>query len=148
SSLALDESDELRSDLEVPVGAPVYRTQERLMHDVATALRGDLRVSPLWAFARDPVTVHSQGGCAMGRIQDGSVTTPNGEVNSYEGLYVLDAAVFPGSVGANPSATILALAERNIEHFIRNELGVSGWTAPENSKATAFWSTWGPKLND
>src|SRR5262249_33870733 len=85
SSLTLDESGELRSDLDVPPGAPVYRTQEQLMHDVATALRGDLRVSPLWAFARNPVTVHSQGGCAMGRFEDGSVTNPYGEVNSYEG---------------------------------------------------------------
>src|SRR5262245_28561070 len=148
SSLALDESDELRSDLEVPIGAPVYRTQEQLMHDVATALRGDLRVSPLWAFARDPVTVHSQGGCAMGSAQDGSVTNPYGGVHAYEGLHVLDAAAFPGSVGANPSATILALAERNIEHFIRQRLGISNWTAPENGKAAEFWEQWGPMLEN
>jgi choline dehydrogenase-like flavoprotein len=144
SSLTLDQSGELRSDLEVPVGAPVYRTQEQLMHDVATALRGDLRVSPLWALARDPVTVHSQGGCAMG-----SVTNPYGEVNCYDGLYVLDAAVFPGSVGANPSATILALAERNIEHFIREHIA-KDWMAPErkDNKVSEFWNKWEPKLNN
>jgi choline dehydrogenase-like flavoprotein len=149
SSLILDESDELRSDLDVPVGAPVYRTQEQLMHDVATALRGDLRVSPLWAFARAPVTVHSQGGCAMGRAEDGSVTNPYGEVHCYDDLYVLDAAVFPGSVGANPSATILALAERNIEHFIQEHIA-KDWMAPErkDNKVSEFWSEWGPKLDN
>src|SRR5262249_43931737 len=149
SSLMLDESDELRSDLDVPVGAPVYRTQEQLMHDVATALRGDLRVSPLWALARDPVTVHSQGGCAMGRAEDGSVKSPYGEVHCYEGLYVLDAAAFPGSVGANPSATILALAERNIEHFIQKHIA-NDWIAPErkNNEVSKFWDEWEPKLNN
>jgi hypothetical protein len=37
---------------------------------------------------------------------------------------VMDAAVFPSSVGVNPSHTIAAVAERNIALFIRRQFGV------------------------
>jgi cholesterol oxidase len=47
------------------------------------------------------------------------VLDPNGEVYGKPGLYVLDGAALCRSVGVNPSATILAIAERNIERFIR-----------------------------
>ncbi|MEO5739345.1 MAG: GMC oxidoreductase, partial [Vicinamibacterales bacterium] len=48
-----------------------------------------------------------------------SVTSPEGEVHHCPGLYVMDAAAFPTSVGVNPSATIAAAAEFKIESFIR-----------------------------
>ena len=40
-------------------------------------------------------------------------------------MLVLDGAAFPGSVGVNPSSTIAAVAERNIELFIEKVLGLS-----------------------
>ena len=40
-------------------------------------------------------------------------------------MLVLDGAAFPGSVGVNPSSTIAAIAERNIELFIEKVLGLS-----------------------
>ena len=48
----------------------------------------------------------------------GLVTEPDGLVKGCENLYVMDAAAFPRSVGVNPSATILAVAEYKIEKFI------------------------------
>jgi hypothetical protein len=91
----------------------IYREQERLMSDIATALGGELRTSPAWTIGRKPVTVHAQGGCAMGRV-----TSEDGQVLGYEGLFVMDGAAFPASVGVNPSHTIAAVAERNVERFL------------------------------
>jgi hypothetical protein len=47
------------------------------------------------------------------------VTDPNGAVHGYDTLFVLDGAVLCSSVGVNPSATITAVAERNIDHFLQ-----------------------------
>jgi cholesterol oxidase len=62
------------------------------------------------------VCVHALGGCCLATDERGGVTSaaPDnfGEVFGYKGLYVSDGSVLPGPVGANPSATIAALAER------------------------------------
>ncbi|MEU7769639.1 GMC oxidoreductase [Nocardia sp. NPDC049190] len=63
-------------------------------------------------------TAHPLGGAVIGRATD-----QYGRVCGYRGLYVMDGAAVPGSTGTvNPSLTICALAERNIEQIIR-----SGW---------------------
>jgi cholesterol oxidase len=48
-----------------------------------------------------------------------SVTDPDGQVHGFPNLYVVDAAAFPASVGVNPSATIVAVAERKAARFVR-----------------------------
>src|SRR5919112_5835094 len=58
------------------------------------------------------ITVHPLGGCPMGRHEKEGVVDPYGEVFGYPGLYVADGSVMPGPVGANPSLTIAALADR------------------------------------
>jgi cholesterol oxidase len=56
-------------------------------------------------------TAHPLGGAVLG-----DVTDELGRVKGYPGLYVLDGALIPGNTGTvNPSLTIAALAERNIE---------------------------------
>jgi cholesterol oxidase len=57
-------------------------------------------------------TVHPLGGCPMGRHEREGVVDPYGEVFGYPNLYVADGSVMPGPVGANPSLTIAALADR------------------------------------
>ncbi|MET9029913.1 GMC oxidoreductase [Nocardia sp. NPDC004168] len=61
-------------------------------------------------------TSHPLGGAVIGRATDGY-----GRVRGYRNLYVMDGAAVPGSTGTvNPSLTISALAERNIEQIIRS----------------------------
>ncbi|MFF3566627.1 GMC oxidoreductase [Nocardia jiangxiensis] len=61
-------------------------------------------------------TAHPLGGAVIGRATDAY-----GRVRGYRNLYVMDGAAVPGSTGTvNPSLTISALAERNIEQIIRS----------------------------
>ncbi len=86
-------------------------THERVLREIASvAWRGELRTNPGWTTLGKRITVHSQGGCPMGKDGE-SVTNAAGEVHGCNGLYVMDAAAFPTSVGVNPSATIAAIAE-------------------------------------
>ncbi|MEZ4683444.1 MAG: alpha/beta fold hydrolase [Caldilineaceae bacterium] len=74
-----------------------------------------------------PITVHPLGGCCMADDCDhgvvdhaGRVYHPDGGV--YLGLYISDGSVCDASVGANPSLTIAALAERSAEQMIEHDL--------------------------
>jgi cholesterol oxidase len=59
-------------------------------------------------------TAHPLGGAVIGKATDAY-----GRVKGHPGLYVMDGAGVPGSTGSvNPSLTISALAERNIERII------------------------------
>jgi len=71
---------------------------------------------PTWRWPiRNNITVHPLGGCALADSPERGVVSASddsrGQVFGYQGLYVADGAVLPGSVGANPSATIAAVAE-------------------------------------
>jgi cholesterol oxidase len=48
----------------------------------------------------------------MGRHAEEGVCDPYGEVFGFPGLYVADGSAMPGPVGANPSLTIAAFADR------------------------------------
>jgi cholesterol oxidase len=78
---------------------------------IADRLGASLVDNPIWHADR-VITVHSLGGCPMGRDPDEGVVDASGEVFGYPGLYVADGSVMPGPVGANPSLTIAALADR------------------------------------
>jgi cholesterol oxidase len=58
------------------------------------------------------MTVHPLGGCPMGRNAQEGVVDAHGRVFGADGLYVADGSIMPGPVGANPSLTIAAMAER------------------------------------
>lgn len=130
-------SNKLWADLDLYYLAPGYTREERLMTDIAGELGGELRTNPAWAFVGKPVTVHSQGGCRMSDTAETGVTDPDGRVHGCEGLYVLDGSVLPAPVGVNPSATILAIAERNIERFLRHHPG-SAWSDPASEASRAY----------
>jgi cholesterol oxidase len=62
-------------------------------------------------------TYHPLGGVVMGQTAD-----IYGRVKGQSRLYVMDGSLLPGScAGANPSFTIAALAERNIERIIDDD---------------------------
>jgi cholesterol oxidase len=58
------------------------------------------------------ITVHALGGCPMGRDSSEGVVDSWGNVFGVPGLHIADGSVMPGPVGANPSLTIAALADR------------------------------------
>jgi len=128
--------DRLVADLDLFTLAPGYAREERLMTDLARALGGELRTNPAWTFLGKPITVHNQGGCRMSDSPTEGVTTDEGAVRGCDGLYVCDGALLCGSVGANPSATILAIAERNALAFIRRHRAPS-WPDGDASAGAA-----------
>ena len=71
-----------------------------------------------WPF-RNNVTVHALGGCILADDPTSGVASADpqtmGQIFGYTGLYVADGALVPTAVGANPIATISALAERVAE---------------------------------
>lgn len=114
------------------------QVQERVLRHIAKTWQGELRTNPAWAPLGTRVTVHSQGGCPMGE-KGLSVTSSTGEVHGCEGLYVMDAAAFPTSVGVNPSATIAAIAEYKVESFIHRAHQRPDWQGADDIKAAQQW---------
>jgi len=112
----------------------LYQAEQRLCADVARALGGQPAYNPLWQALRLPVAVHNLGGCVMGDDAGHGVVDGDGAVFGYPGLYVLDGASLPSATGVNPSHTIAAVAERNIETAIRKITGKPRWVAPERAK--------------
>lgn len=64
------------------------------------------------------ITVHPLGGVPMGRDPGEGTVDPFGRVFGAEHLYVVDGSAMPGPVGANPSLTIAAFAERAVEAIL------------------------------
>jgi cholesterol oxidase len=81
------------------------------MRTIAGQMGGSYFDNPLW-WARRVITVHPLGGAPMGRNSQEGVCDQYGEVYGHPGLYVMDGALLPGPVGANPSLTIAAVADR------------------------------------
>ncbi len=128
-------SGELEIQWDVASNLPLYEAERRLGNDIATAMGGKLALNPLWKLLRIPVSVHNLGGCLMADSPNGGVTDANGQVFGYLGLYVLDGAILPSATGVNPSHTIAAVAERNIEAAIRRIKNDPKWRAPEAASA-------------
>ena len=83
------------------------------MHrELAIATDGEPHVPPTWTAANYLITPHPLGGCAMGASPADSVVDHRGEVWGHRNLFVADGAIVPEAIGANPSRTIAALAER------------------------------------
>ncbi len=110
----------------------------RAMRDIAAELGAELRTHPFSTLANDRMTVHAQGGATIGSNEDEGVVDDSGEVFGHPGLFIFDASIFPSSVGVNPSATILALAERNALAFIRSHRGAAWPLGDESPGARQF----------
>ncbi|MCR1785680.1 twin-arginine translocation signal domain-containing protein [Nocardioides carbamazepini] len=80
-----------------------------------TIYRTDLfGVYKVW---QDGLTYHPLGGAVLNKATDN-----HGRLHGYDGLYVIDGALIPGNTTVNPFVTITALAERNIDHILANDI--------------------------
>ncbi|MCW2903024.1 MAG: Gluconate 2-dehydrogenase flavoprotein [Streptosporangiaceae bacterium] len=61
---------------------------------------------------------HLMGTCTMGEDPATSVVDQWGRAHDVPNLYVYDGSVFPTSAGANPTATLTAVALRCVTHLI------------------------------
>ncbi|KAI1104865.1 FAD/NAD(P)-binding domain-containing protein [Jackrogersella minutella] len=101
-----------------------------ILEKATRAVGGTLVQNPWYALlGEQQVTVHPIGGACMARDGTGStgVTNHRGEVftgsdnKTHPGLIVTDAAVIPTALGANPFATITALAERSVDYYAKEQ---------------------------
>jgi cholesterol oxidase len=98
------------NSLRGPNAASAQRRLDRIGRAAGT-------VATIDATRLNPLTFHPLGGAVLGKVTD-----DYGRVRGQRGLYVVDGALIPGSTAcANPSLTIAALAERNIEHVLRTD---------------------------
>ena len=131
-SLKADPFDFNKSKLDLtftdqPANQRVYKVTEEILKAMATAMGG--RYVPWFTWEgfqnRKLITVHPLGGCSMGNSPAEGVVNTKGQVfrvdqaapakQVYDGLYVMDASVFPGPVAVNPTLTIVAMALKMVE---------------------------------
>jgi choline dehydrogenase-like flavoprotein len=74
-----------------------------------------LRRARLRPWDLDVSAYHPLGTARMGRDPASSVVDPDHQVHDVPGLYVVDGAAVPSSLGVNPQVTIMALATRAAE---------------------------------
>jgi len=71
--------------------------------------------------AANIMTVHLMSSCPMGEDKRKAAVNSWGRVHGHAGLYVSDVSTLCTSPGVNPQGTIMALALRNSEHFLKVE---------------------------
>ncbi len=97
---------------------PLYDAILNAGRDFEAKSRGEVyfALPPWWWPLRKNVTVHPLGGCILGDDAATGVTSSRqetfGQIHGYTNLYVADGSIVPTAVGANPTATITALAEK------------------------------------
>ena len=108
---------------------PVYRRVDAALEALVKRAGGSYVKNPLAGtmMGQQPATAHPLGGCGMGRDRGEGVvdhkarvfdaTAGKGSTEVHEGLYVIDGALMPRSLGVNPLLTITALAERAMLHL-------------------------------
>jgi cholesterol oxidase len=91
------------------------------LRELADGLEAEFDDNLLWKLNAS-ITVHPLGGCPLGATAAEGVVDPvTGQVHNYPGLHVADGSVMPGTVGANPSFTIAALANRFADAILKQE---------------------------
>lgn len=140
------EDDALSLSWENAKDEPVYARLDAILSRLVEESGGKYVKNPLagTVMGHQPATAHPLGGCGMGRdrtqgVVDHKCRVFNGAAGAgdtavHDGLYVIDGAVIPRSLGVNPLFTITALSERAMLHFARDH-GLSYTTAPATAAA-------------
>ncbi|NIF78965.1 glucose-methanol-choline oxidoreductase [Paraburkholderia sp. Cy-641] len=120
--ITIDERGRARIEWKNAGRQPLFKAIENVLIQATAPLGGKYLRNPISTkiLGRRTVTVHPLGGCGMGEDAERGVVDHMGRVFSgtagnavHDGLYVMDGAVMPMSLGVNPLLTISALAERN-----------------------------------
>jgi cholesterol oxidase len=99
-------------DWDVAASRPTINAIIAKHRELALATGGRPELPITWRLGSYLITPHPLGGCTMGARSGSSVVDHRGEVWGHRNLYVADGAIVPEAIGANPSRTIAALAER------------------------------------
>ena len=94
---------------EAPTNLPVANQAAR---QLAAACQGRPLNFLTESIGNTASTAHILGGCHMGTSAADGVISTSHELFGYPGLYVTDGSAVSANIGANPSLTITALAER------------------------------------
>ena len=109
----------LEVDWTIETSIDYFEGVRNTMRTMAGQLGGTYYDNPVW-WAKRVITVHPLGGAPMGRHPGEGLCDEYGEVYGHPGLYVMDGALLPGPVGANPSLTIAAVADRACTHLLES----------------------------
>jgi choline dehydrogenase-like flavoprotein len=90
------------------------------MAKIYAALGGEMYLD---AYRKDGTvhTSHPLGGCRMANDPAHGVVDAFGEVFGQRNLFVVDGAIIPSALGANPSLTIAAVAEMIADRLVRGD---------------------------
>ncbi len=126
------EDDRLSLEWPTAKDEPVYGRLDAILSSIVNEAGGSYVKNPLagTVMGHQPATAHPLGGAGIGRERNDGVVNHKGQVfdaspgcgssDVYEGLYVVDGAVIPRSLGVNPLFTITALAERAMLHLAQD----------------------------
>lgn len=106
------DGEQLESDWKIKGSSAYFERLRDTMKEMAEHWDATFVDNPIWYLGKRVITVHPLGGCPMGRDAREGVVDEWGEVHNHPGLFVADGSVMPGPVGANPSLTIAAMADR------------------------------------
>jgi cholesterol oxidase len=110
--------DQLDAEWTTATSAEYFARVRETMAGLADTLGAGFLENPLSRLSR-VITVHPLGGAPMAHDPQTGVCDAYGEVFGFPGLYVADGAAMPGPVGANPSLTIAAHADRLADHLLQ-----------------------------
>ena len=71
-------------------------------------------------------TAHQMGSCRMGLTSDDGVVDEDGELWECDGVYVMDASIFPTASGSNPMMTTLAMSRMLSVRLLNRHRGLLG----------------------
>ncbi|HXG85277.1 MAG TPA: GMC family oxidoreductase [Pyrinomonadaceae bacterium] len=91
------------------------RHAEKLMSEIWTAAGA----KKMWTFQRN---AHIIGTCRMGTDAGDSVVDENCRSFDIPNLYICDNSVFPSALSVNPALTIMALALRTADCFLKGRI--------------------------
>lgn len=75
------------------------------------------RINP---YQLECMAFHPMGTCRMGVDPKKSVVNSFGETHDIKNLFIVDASIFPSSLGVNPQESIMAFSTRSAFHVLEN----------------------------